>query len=78
MSTHLSHTPIPITDAIRETGSVTALARRLNCSRQAIYDWIKAGQPLPELYRYRFLYAHKKAPKMAGSYQRGLDASKRD
>ena len=71
MAQHMS-TPITVREAIREAGSVTALSRRLECSRNAIYVWLRAGADLPELYRYRFLYAHKKAPKAGNGNQRGL------
>jgi len=62
---------ITVAQAIREAGSLSALARRLGVTRAAIYQWRHAHGQLPELYRYRFLYAHKKAPRIASTVASG-------
>lgn len=53
--------PITVEAAIAEAGGLTALARRIGVTRGAIYQWRHRDGVLPELYAYRFRYAHKKA-----------------
>jgi len=45
---------LPVSEAIRQVGGVTRLARVLSCTRTSIYRWIKDGADLPEVYYYRF------------------------
>ena len=47
-------TPIPITEAISQVGSVTRLAAVLGVSRTSIYRWVRDKADLPELYAYRY------------------------
>jgi len=47
-------TPIPITEAIRQMGSVTRLASVLGVTRTSVYRWVKAKADLPELYAFRY------------------------
>jgi len=53
-------TGIPVKDAVRDAGGVTALAERIGSSRNSIYLWLRADQDLPELFEYRFRYGHKR------------------
>ena len=46
--------PIPITEAIRQMGSVSRLAAVLGVTRTSVYRWVKAKADLPELYAYRY------------------------
>ena len=47
-------TPIPVSEAIQQVGSVTRLSRILGVTRTSIYRWIKAKADLPELYAFRY------------------------
>ena len=47
-------TPVPISEAIRQMGSVARLAAVLGVTRTSIYRWVKAKADLPELYAFRY------------------------
>ena len=47
-------TPIPVSEAIQQVGSVTRLAAVLGVTRTSVYRWVKARADLPELYAYRY------------------------
>jgi len=64
-------TGIPVKDAVRDAGGVTALAERIGSSRNSIYLWLRADQDLPELFEYRFRYGHKKARRTGYSGKAG-------
>jgi DNA invertase Pin-like site-specific DNA recombinase len=48
-------TPIPIKEAIVESGGVTALALKLHVTRQTVHRWLRAGENLPEPYHYTYI-----------------------
>jgi DNA-binding phage protein len=47
-------TPIPIKDAIVESGGVNGLANKLGVTRQTIHRWLKLGA-MPEVYQYAYI-----------------------
>ena len=47
-------TPVPVSEAIQQVGSVTRLSRILGVTRTSIYRWVKAQADLPELYAFRY------------------------
>ena len=47
-------TPIPVSEAIRQVGSVSRLAAVLGVTRTSVYRWVKAKADLPELYAFRY------------------------
>ena len=48
-------TPIPIKEAIVESGGVTALALKLSVTRQTVHRWLREGVNLPETYQYTYI-----------------------
>ena len=47
-------TPIPIIDAVTESGGISQLANKLGVARTTIYAWLKKGA-MPEIYQYAYI-----------------------
>jgi hypothetical protein len=45
---------IKVKTAVKKAGGPTRLARLLKVSRNSVYRWQRANQPLPELYLWRY------------------------
>ena len=47
-------TPIPIIDAVTESGGISQLANKLGVARTTIYAWLKKGA-MPDIYQYAYI-----------------------
>lgn len=59
-------TPIPIKEAIMESGGFTALANKLGVTRQTVHRWLKEGQ-MPEVYQYAYIAKRPKKNRSSAS-----------